>query len=210
MLSINIRHRVSPSFAINVQLESSSCQIGLTGPSGSGKTTLLHLIAGIVSADHETICVQEETLSGLTPQKRRIGLSMQSPHLFPHMTVRENLLVGHEFEPSSPGLDSVVDWLEITHILDRSPRHLSGGECQRVAMGRALMRHPRLLLLDEPFSAVDDARTKRITHHLKEHLKRQDIAMIIISHDVGVLDTTVSEIATIEAGSVVRAQSQLP
>lgn len=209
-IRINIRHSIASTFHLDVCLESESRSIGLTGPSGSGKTSLLHLIAGITVADHERIVVDGHPLSGLTPQKRRIGLAMQKPHLFPHMTVHQNLLSGIRNDGPIHHPDAVIEWLEISELLDRSPRHLSGGECQRIALGRALLSRPRLLLLDEPFSAVDEACKHRIGAHLKQHIAEQNMAMIMVSHDRSFLTETVDHIDIMMDGSILRPKSRLP
>ena len=207
---INIQHRVASGFHLNVCLESESRSIGLTGPSGSGKTTFLHLMAGITIADHEHIDIDGHRLSGRIPQERHVGLAMQRPHLFPHMTVRQNLHSGIQNHAPIHHPETVVEWLEISELLDRSPRHLSGGECQRVALGRALLSGPRLLLLDEPLSAVDEACKRRIGARLKHHIVQQNMAMIMVSHDRSLLAEIVDHINIMMNGSILKPKSRLP
>ena len=187
-VSIAIRHRLSAAVDVNLCIETRDRCIGLTGPSGSGKTTVLHVVAGLIDADHSRIVIGAERLDDRPPEHRGVGLAMQKPHLFPHLSVKQNLVFGAGPSPSTRAFDACVEWLEIGPLLDRSVRHLSGGERQRVAIGRAVLARPRLLLLDEPFAAVDSARTHRIAGHLRTHVDAAGIAMIAVSHHRETLD----------------------
>ena len=187
-VSIAVQHRLSDAVAINVSIETSHRCIGLTGPSGSGKTTLLHIIAGLVPADHSRIFIGSQRLDNRPPEHRRVGLAMQRPHLFPHLSVERNLLFGAGSNPSTSAFHACIEWLEIGALMDRSIRHLSGGERQRVAIGRAVLANPKLLLLDEPFAAVDSDRAQRIAAHLRAHVDAEGIVMIAVSHQRQTLD----------------------
>lgn len=187
-VSIAVQHRLSDAVAINVSIETPHRCIGLTGPSGSGKTTLLHIIAGLIPADHSRIAIGAQRLDHRPPEHRRVGLAMQRPHLFPHLSVERNLLFGAGSSPSTTAVHACIEWLEIGALMGRSIRHLSGGERQRVAIGRAVLANPKLLLLDEPFAAVDSDRAQRIAANLRAHVDAAGIAMIAVSHQRQTLD----------------------
>jgi len=207
---IQIQHAISSSFNLDIRIESQGRLIGLTGPSGSGKTSILHVVAGLLKADRSAIRIAGEPIEGLTPAQRRVGLAMQSPHLFPHLNTRQNLTFGAHAGGNDDALSTVADWLEIADLLDRAPRHLSGGERQRVALGRAILSNPRALLLDEPFAAVDADRTRRIAFQLKRHIERTNIAMIMVSHDADLLHTLTEEIVPVERGCAVQTKTSMP
>ncbi len=198
-LSVRIQHRLSERFELNINLNSDRPMVGLTGPSGSGKTSILNIIAGIQAADEADIRVNGEPISDLPPALRRVGLAMQSPHLFPHLNVRENLVFGAEAAEGN-ALKECIEWLEIDSLIDRPVRHLSGGERQRVALGRAVLSNPRILLLDEPFAAVDGERTTRIASALRDHAGQAGIGVLMVSHNTSLLDTTVDEVITVMDG----------
>ena len=137
----------------------------LFGPSGVGKTSILNMVAGLLRPDRGHIRIGEHVLFGdgtdLPPEARRIGYIFQDGRLFPHRRVRANLLYGHDLAATADrwmALDEAVTFLGIAHLLDRWPHTLSGGEAQRVAIGRALLRGPDCLLMDEPLSSLDTAR----------------------------------------------------
>ncbi|WP_242125988.1 ATP-binding cassette domain-containing protein [Sphingobium sp. Sx8-8] len=162
--------------------------VALFGPSGAGKTSILNMVAGIMTPDRGRIVVGGETLFDsetgvdIPPARRRAGYVFQDGRLFPHMRVRANLLYGRHAQ-APMALEAVLDVLGIGHLLDRWPATLSGGEAQRVAIGRALLSGPRFLLLDEPLSSLDPARRDEIMPVI-ERLK-QELAMPIlyVSHD---------------------------
>ena len=209
-INIQIQHSLSPRLRLDVQIESPTPLLGLTGPSGSGKTSILHVIAGLVHPDHSRIVINGQSLDGQTPAQRRLGLAMQTPHLFPHLNTRQNLVFGAREGHGNPSLDEITEWLEISDLLDRSPRHLSGGERSRVALGRAILSNPRALLLDEPFAAVDDDRKRRIASHLKHYLRTNAVGMIIVSHDARLLETLADQIVPIVCGKSAQSQSSMP
>jgi molybdate transport system ATP-binding protein len=180
-------HVEQGDFVLDVVERSQVEVLGLFGPSGSGKTTLLESIAGIRTPTRGEIVVGGVTLFSsarginLPARRRRIGYVPQEALLFPHMNVRANLLFGAT--SSRLELATVAEMLEITALLDRRPHSLSGGERQRVALGRALMTHPTLLLMDEPLAAVDRARRERILPFLLRIRRDLRVPLIYVTHD---------------------------
>ncbi|HEX6591298.1 MAG TPA: molybdenum ABC transporter ATP-binding protein [Moraxellaceae bacterium] len=178
-------------FSLQVQATTTQRVTGICGPSGAGKSSLLALIAGLQRPDSGRIVLDGSVLVDvqaaifLPPEKRHIGLVFQDAQLFPHLSVQGNLLYG--FNHLQPGerrfqLDDIVALLEIGHLLQRRPRLLSGGEKQRVALGRALLYSPRLLLLDEPLSALDSARKQQILPFLLRIRDELQMPMLYVSH----------------------------
>ena len=164
-LAVDVRHRLE-RIALDVSIRAGGGLTAIVGPSGAGKTTLLHLVAGLIPPDHGRIVLGDDVLVDtargvlVPPDRRRIGYVTQESRLFPHMTVRQNLAFGHWFTPLRERRLTLArrGMLDLDVLLARRPSRLSGGERQRVALGRALMTSPRLLLLDEPLAAVDVAR----------------------------------------------------
>jgi molybdate transport system ATP-binding protein len=163
----------------------------LTGPSGSGKTTLLRILAGLQQIEAGSIALEGRSLalgskSRVPPHRRGVGYIFQEPRLFPHLSVRANLLYGRLFSrprarEAPPALSTLVDLLDLEPLLHRAPRHLSGGEAQRVAIGRALLARPRLLLMDEPLSAQDERRKADILPYLGR-LRQQGVPIVYVTH----------------------------
>jgi len=199
-VSIRIEHSPNRRFEIHASIDTPAALVGLTGPSGSGKTSILHIIAGIQSANTVQLSVFGTAIHQRPIAERRVGLAMQSPHLFPHLNVRGNLLFGARELSDTSDLKLVSEWLEIGDLLDRPIRNLSGGERQRVAIGRAVLSQPSLLLLDEPFAAVDPERTVRIAAALKKHALGRNMAMILASHNTALLDATVEQTFRVDGG----------
>lgn len=163
-----------PAFTLETDVDIDSSAIGLFGPSGSGKTTLLEIIAGIRAPDRARIAIDGREIAHLPARERRIGYVPQDDTLFPHMSVRGNVLYGAE------ALDAeVLKTLEIESLLDRTVAKLSGGERRRVAIARALLAKPALLLLDEPLSGLDNARASLII----EMLQRIETPILFVSHN---------------------------
>ncbi len=163
MLEVSLAHRQG-AFALEAQFSSGPGLTALFGRSGAGKTSVVNAIAGLVRPDHGRIVVDNATLVDtargvfVPKHRRRIGYVFQEDRLFPHLTVRHNLLFGRWFTPRAErrgNLADVVALLGLEHLLDRRPRALSGGEKQRVAIGRALLANPRLLLMDEPLASLE-------------------------------------------------------
>ena len=157
----------------------------LFGPSGAGKTTVLNMIAGLVKPDRGHIRVGHETLFGggvdVAPERRRAGYVFQEPRLFPHLRVRANLLYGGG--AGVLGADETIAFLGLAPLLDRWPRTLSGGEARRVAIGRALLRDPAFLLLDEPLSSLDRARREEIMVVIERLRDEVKLPILMVTHD---------------------------
>lgn len=180
-------------FHIEPSFQSDAFVIGLFGASGSGKTSILHAIAGLNTPRSGLIKIQGQTWFdsdqkiNLSTQKRHVGLVFQDAQLFPHKTVKQNLLFGlknlaqqeRHFEA-----DYIIELLKLEHLLERMPIKLSGGEKQRVALGRALLYSPKLLLLDEPLSALDANHKAEIIPFFQKVKQEIKIPMIYVSHDI--------------------------
>jgi molybdate transport system ATP-binding protein len=180
-------------FSLDVKFAAPPGVSVIFGPSGSGKTTVLQCLAGLTSPDEGTISVGEEVLFdsrrkiNLPPQQRRVGYVFQDLALFPHMTAAENVAFGIRSNGNSDARTRLVrDILErfhIAHLAGNRPGEISGGERQRVALARALVTNPRLLLLDEPFSALDDELKLAIIGDLKQWLAQNSIPVLLVTHD---------------------------
>ncbi len=189
------------------------CGPGVTalfGPSGAGKTSLVQLIAGLLRPDAGRIAVggtilfDDDKRIDLPPHERRIGYVFQDARLFPHMDVRHNLAYGaRRRSGGTVNLDTVVNTLGIGHLLDRRPGALSGGERQRVAIGRALLSAPRLLLMDEPLASLDTARKQEIIPFIESMCHAIDIPVIYVSHAVDEVLQLADEMVLLRDGSVV-------
>jgi molybdate transport system ATP-binding protein len=175
-------------FVLELRWDGEIGTLGLFGPSGSGKTTLLEAIAGVrrLTAGRITFGERDfEDVSGrrfIPARTRAVGYAPQDAALFPHLPGRANVLYGATRAARVP-LDEVLNLLEIGDLVDRDVTALSGGERQRVAVARALLSGPSLLLLDEPLSAVDVARRRRILPRLIEWARAQGVPMVHVSHD---------------------------
>jgi molybdate transport system ATP-binding protein len=211
-LSVDVRFRRANGFALDVKLVTSEGVTALFGPSGSGKTTLLNLIAGVLQPSDGSIRLGQRTLVDtstgihLSPEKRLVGMVFQELHLFPHMTVRKNLMFGKGRRGSRPmSLERVVEVLEIGELLPRFPATLSGGERQRVALGRALLRGPELLLLDEPLTALDQSLKERVLAYLSRVFQEWRIPTVVVCHQQTDVDRIAGQIVSIRSGRVVES-----
>lgn len=161
----------------------------LFGPSGAGKTTVLRALAGVTRLSGRVAVRGEIWQDGgqfTPPHRRRVGYVFQDAALFDHLSVRDNLLYGRRRAglTQDQGFDRIVDLLDLRALLARGPEKLSGGERQRVAIGRALLAEPRLLLMDEPVASLDGARKADITAHLAQLSREADLPIIYVTHDV--------------------------
>lgn len=179
----------------------------LFGPSGAGKTSILNMVAGLLRPDAGRIVVGGEVLFDSTagidspPEQRRVGYVFQEGRLFPHLRVRDNLLYG--WRKAAPeqrwmGLDQVVEFLGIAPLLDRWPLSLSGGEAQRVAIGRALLSGARFLLLDEPLASLDRRRRDEILQVIERLRDELALPMLYVSHDRAEVDRLAAEVVGID------------
>ena len=162
----------------------------LFGPSGAGKTSVLNMVAGLLKPDAGLIRVGGVTLfdetTDLPPQRRRAGYVFQDARLFPHMSVAGNLRFGERLAAEAErwiGFDEVVDFLGIGALIHRRPRNLSGGEAQRVAIGRALLSAPRFLLMDEPLASLDRARREDVMRVIERVRDTLGLPILYVSHD---------------------------
>ena len=211
VLSIKVHRRLA-HFALDVDLNCPYPATAVYGPSGAGKTTLLNTIAGLVRPDQGEIALDGRVLfssaSGidLPPEQRRIGYVFQNDLLFPHLSVRRNLRYGLDLLPSAQRrfrLEQIVDLLEIGPLLDRQPAHLSGGEAQRVALGRALLSSPHLLLMDEPLASLDQGLKSRIIPYLRHIRADLGIPILYVSHAVAEILELTGQVVVLQAGQVV-------
>ncbi|MCX5515671.1 molybdenum ABC transporter ATP-binding protein [Kaistia algarum] len=209
-LRVDVRKRLG-TFALDMRFEASGGLTALFGPSGSGKTTLVNLIAGLIAPDDGVIVldgrVLADTASGifLRPPKRRIGYVFQEGRLFPHLSVRANLTYGRWLTPKARrwgDVDAIVDLLAIGHLLARWPRDLSGGEKQRVAIGRALLSSPECLLMDEPLAALDGARKAEILPFIERLRDEMKLPIVYVSHSVDEVARLADQVVRIEGGRV--------
>lgn len=209
-LSVDIRHRLG-NFELEAAFESSGRLTALFGTSGSGKTSLVNLIGGLIRPAQGRILIDGRLLVDTQKRvfvpvhRRRIGYVFQDARLFPHMTVSQNLRYGRFFTPASEryaDMDAVVDLLGIGHLLDRRPSLLSGGEKQRVAIGRALIASPRLILMDEPLAALDDARKAEILPYIERLRDEARIPIVYVSHSVAEVARLATDIVMLSGGKV--------
>ncbi|WP_454886922.1 ATP-binding cassette domain-containing protein [Sphingomonas oryzagri] len=196
---IDIRRRMGPDAEVAVRLASGPGLTALFGPSGVGKTSVLAMVAGLIRPDAGHVRVGGETLFGegvdMPADRRAAGYVFQDARLFPHYRVRGNLLYGaRRAGGQGMGLAEVADFLGIAHLLDRWPRTLSGGEAQRVAIGRALLSGPRFLLMDEPLASLDLARRREIMAVIERVRDELGLPILYVSHDRGEVDSLAAHV----------------
>ncbi|WP_428490481.1 molybdenum ABC transporter ATP-binding protein [Rhodopila sp.] len=208
--SVALRHRF-PLIQIDVGFEVPSPGVtALFGPSGSGKSTIINAAAGLLRPDACRVAVDgtvlADTRSGvwLAPERRRVGLVFQDSRLFPHMSVKTNLRFGmRRVAPGAVRFDEVVELLGIGRLLDRRPNTLSGGERQRVAIGRALLAQPHLLLLDEPLASLDNERKAEILPFLTRLKTALRLPVLYVTHSLDEVAGLADSLVLIEAGQVI-------
>jgi molybdate transport system ATP-binding protein len=210
-LAVDVTHRFG-SFLLEARFVSEGRLTALFGRSGSGKTSLVNLIAGVIRPDRgrivldDTVLVDTKQRIFVPKYRRRVGYVFQEGRLFPHLTVRQNLLFGRWFTPKRErniGLDQVLDLLGIAHLLDRRPGALSGGEKQRVAIGRALLTSPRLLLLDEPLASLDETRKEEILPFIERLRDEAQVPIVYVSHSISEVTRLATTVVTILDGRVI-------
>ena len=210
MLVVQVEKQLG-EFSLNVSFTSESSATALFGPSGAGKTSVVNMIAGLLEPDRGLIALNGETLFDdkaridVPAARRRIGYVFQEGRLLPHLSVKHNLDYGrwrggHAADPAA--FARVVELLDIGHLLDRRPGKLSGGERQRVAVGRALLMRPRLLLLDEPLASLDAARKRDILPFLERLRDEAQVPIVYVSHDAAEVRRIVSHVVRLDEGRV--------
>lgn len=215
-LQFACRRRMNVQFELDAAFECPAGVTALFGPSGSGKTTILNLIAGALRpADGRIeLCgdVLDDTARGIhvPPDRRQIGVVFQDHLLFPHLSVRENLQYGARRRGTSVDFNKVVEILEVGPLLDRYPRTLSGGQRQRIALGRAIVRAPRLLLMDEPLAGLELRLKERILAYLVRLLAEFNLPTLFVSHDQTDVRRLAERVVVLEAGRVVDAGAAQP
>ena len=211
MLVVDVEKRLG-DFHLAAKFETAGGVAALFGQSGAGKSTIANLIAGLIAPERGRIVLDDTVLFDAAARievpahRRRIGYVFQEGRLFPHMSVRRNLdygrrMSGHARDAAQA--DRIVAMLDIGHLLDRRPGRLSGGERQRVAIGRALLMQPRLLLLDEPLASLDTARKREILPYLLRLRDDAKVPMLYVSHNAAELKRIATAVVRIEDGRIV-------
>lgn len=210
MLRVDVSKRLG-EFAIEASFTSEGRVTGLFGASGAGKTSLINMIAGLLRPDRGSISIDGETLDDTTKELhvpvhlRRIGYVFQDARLFPHLDVRANLDYGRKMNRLAEDAAlrrRITDLLDIGDLLDRRPGKLSGGERQRVALGRALLSQPRLLLLDEPLGSLDEQRKEEILPYLIRLRDEAATPMVYVSHDAFEMQKLATQVVMLKRGHV--------
>jgi molybdate transport system permease protein len=209
-LDLQIARQVN-GFSLDVAFRVSGGVLGILGASGSGKSMTLRCIAGVETPDagrialNERVLFDSETRQNVPPASRRVGILFQDYALFPHLTVRENIAFGLDALSSSERkkrIEQVAALVHIGGLMDRLPRELSGGQKQRVALARALAIHPDILLLDEPFSALDPHLRRQLEEQLRSALREYDGAVLFITHDVQEAYRFCQDLIVLDGGKV--------
>jgi len=197
-----------PGFVLQVEGRWERPVTGVFGPSGAGKTTFLHLLAGLAKPSTGTIRLDGRVLVDtarrvfVPPNERRVAVVFQDDRLFPHLSVRRNLAYGRRAQDREPHFDTVVALLELEPYLERRPERLSGGERQRVALGRALLSSPRLLLCDEPLSSLDQRLKSQILPFLHRVQSALGIPTVYVSHDLREILQLTSWLCVMDRGRI--------
>ena len=212
-MTLSVDIAASPGdFSLEIRFDSGGRVTSLFGRSGSGKTTLINLIAGLGKPDRGRIAIDGTVLLDtavgidLPPRRRRVGYVFQEARLFPHMSVKSNLLYGYRRVPeeerwADPAL--VIDLLGVGPVLQRRPAGLSGGEAQRVAIGRALLASPRLVLMDEPLASLDAGRKEELLPYLERLRDEMKVPIVYVSHTVDEVVRLADTVVLIDSGRVI-------
>jgi molybdate transport system ATP-binding protein len=210
MLSLDVEKRLG-NFFISAAFESAGGITALFGASGAGKTTLVNMIAGLIAPDRGRITLDGAALfdssAGINvPVHRRgIGYVFQEGRLFPHLTVAANLDYGRRMRAlprDGAETERIVRLLDLRHLVERRPGKLSGGERQRVAVGRALLMRPRLLLLDEPLASLDDTRKREILPYFERLRDEARVPMVYVSHNASEVSRLATSVVWLDGGHV--------
>ena len=210
MLGVDVEKQLG-DFSLRVRFQTGNGVTAVFGPSGAGKTTLVNMIAGLVAPDRGRIAIDDTVLFDsakridLPPHRRRIGYVFQEGRLFPHLNVAHNLDYGRRMcglPPDWAQMARIVGLLDIGNLIERRPGKLSGGERQRIAIGRALLMRPRLLLLDEPLASLDVARKREILPYLERLRDEVGVPMVYVSHHAAELRRIATSVVRLKAGRV--------
>lgn len=213
-LTLQLEHAFA-AFHLQIQLALREPWTVLFGPSGSGKTTILRALAGLFTPDAGSISIHEKILfsraakqpctTNLSPQARHFGLVTQTPALFPHYTAAENVAFALRGLPSAERKEKVKELLQIfgaESLRDHLPHQLSGGQQQRIALARTLAAEPRLLLLDEPFSAMDRSARLEVLNGLHTWVQQRSLPVLLVTHDLAEAFAASDEVIVLEHGRV--------
>ncbi|APX13816.1 molybdenum ABC transporter ATP-binding protein [Tateyamaria omphalii] len=203
-LSVALRHRFG-GFDLDVAFEAGPGVTALFGRSGAGKTTIVNAVAGLLRPDHAQITLDGDRFDTLPVHRRRVGYVFQDARLFPHMTVADNLDYASRYGARARDRPRIIEMLGIGALLDRRPATLSGGEKQRVALGRALLSNPRLLLMDEPLAALDGPRKAEILPYLDRLKAETGVPILYVSHAVDEVARLADHMVLLSGGRVARA-----
>jgi len=183
--------------------------MGVLGSSGCGKTTLLKLILGLLTPSEGDILIEGHSILKISPEKRNFGYIPQNLALFSHMSVRKNVVFGlkarkYDDETISERLEKILNLLEISHLHSKLPHQISGGERQRVALGRALALEPTLILMDEPLSSLDTELSQQLRWQIKDILKKTESTAIYVTHNPGEAISICDRIAIMDIGRIIQ------
>lgn len=215
MLKVSVRQPLA-GFTLDLSFEAPPGVTVLFGGSGAGKTTVINAVAGLLRPQAGRVALNDRVLFDmeqgiwLPPHRRRLGYIFQDARLFPHLTVRQNLLYGRWFAPRGAArddLERIVDLLGIGALMQRHPVALSGGEKQRVAIGRALLSNPDLILADEPLAALDAARKEEILPYFERLRDEVKIPMLYVSHSAAEVARLATSVVVLNEGRVQRQGS---
>ncbi len=210
VLAVDVEKQLG-TFRLNVKFQAAGGATALFGPSGAGKTSLVNMIAGLLKPDRGAIALDDTVLFDsvrgidVPPHQRRIGYVFQEGRLFPHLSVRQNLDYGRRMNHQprdAKEFERIAVLLDIGKLLDRRPRMLSGGERQRVAVGRALLMGPRLLLLDEPLASLDAGHKREILPYLVRLRDEAKIPIVYVSHTPAEVRRIATGVVRLDAGQV--------
>ena len=215
MLKCNFQYQHA-DFMLNVELEMQQQLLGIVGVSGCGKSTLLKNIVGLLKPTHGSIQFNQQILFDsqqkihVPMHQRKIALIFQNALLFPHMNVQQNLCYAEKLIPQAERkfqFNEIVELLELTHLCQRKAHQLSGGEAQRVSIGRALLSSPHLLLLDEPLTGLDQQLKQQILPFLKRIKDELDLPMIYVTHHLEELKYLKADILQLDQGQLQHRQN---